>query len=396
MNTLLELVKKNHLWVCLDCGKCGATCPVSRWETRRHTSPRTLIEKSLHRGIDAVMDEPLFWSCLTCRRCSETCPSSVHFSEFICEARDLARQDYRSGDCTHSEMIQTWSRMMANPDMRQNRLGWLSDDLEVSDDSDTLFFVGCIPYYDPMFRKLGVETIEIARSAVRILNYLGVKPQVMPDERCCGHDQFWEGDRETFQALAALNLERIKATGAKRIVTTCPECTRTLRVDYPLHAGPHGLEVLHLTELLTQSGVPLPDSTETHATQVTYQDPCRLGRHLGIYDAPRQIIAGLGFDLFEMPRHASSSQCCGTSCWRSCGQVSKNIQVERLEEARATGAELLITACLKCQIHLKCAQNDPIRGERIDIQIRDLTTLVAEKITAAAQQAAAQEVSVGN
>jgi Fe-S oxidoreductase len=100
-----------------------------------------------------------------------------------------------------------------------------------------------------------------------------------------------------------------------------------------------------------------------------------LGRHLGVYDAPRQAIANLGFELVEMRRHAESSLCCGTTCWSNCGQVSKNIQVERLEEARATGAEMLVTACPKCQIHFKCAQN----GDGSSIAIRDLTTLIAEQ-----------------
>jgi len=103
--------------------------------------------------------------------------------------------------------------------------------------------------------------------------------------------------------------------------------------------------------------------------RITYQDPCRLGRHLGIYDAPRSALAGLGFDLVEMERTRHASLCCGTSCWTSCGQVSKNIQVERLKEARATGAQMLVTACVKCQIHFRCAQDDPaLRQENVPEQ----------------------------
>ncbi len=129
-------------------------------------------------------------------------------------------------------------------------------------------------------------------------------------------------------------------------------------------------------------------------SRVTYQDPCRLGRHLGVYDAPRQAIADLGYELVEMRRHAESSLCCGTTCWTTCGQVSKNIQVERLKEASATGAELLVTACQKCQIHFKCAQNDPLLGEELSIQIRDLTTLIADKLSEQAEQV--QEVPIGD
>jgi heterodisulfide reductase subunit D len=342
-----------------------------------------------------VMDDYLFWSCLTCKRCTALCPSDVHFSEFLRDVRGLAQKDDRCGECTHSEMTQTLGRMMTDPGLKQNRLEWLRDDLETSDDSDTIYFVGCMPYYDPMFKNLEAEGVEIAQAAVKILNHLGIKPQVLADERCCGHDQLWQGDVGNFQALAKLNMENIKSSGAKRIVTTCPECARTLKLDYPEYIGEHGLDVLHLTELLAQSDLRIVNSSP-EGFKITYQDPCRLGRHMGAYEAPRKAIADLGYELVEMRRHAESSLCCGTTCWSSCGQVSKNIQVERLEEARATEAEILITACQKCQIHFKCAQNDPLLGEDLSIKIRDITTLIAEKLCEQSEQVKTQEVSIGD
>jgi heterodisulfide reductase subunit D len=376
---LKTIIDSNRAWFCLDCGKCGAVCPISRWETRQFTSPRLLIERAIQGRTEEVMDDPLFWSCLICKRCTELCPSEVHFTEFLRDARQLARGLDRCGDCTHSEMIQTWGRMMTNPDQRQNRLTWLTDELKVSDDSETVFFVGCLPYYDPLFKKMDVEGVKVAQAAVKILNHMGIEPQVLAKERCCGHDQLWEGDRDTFQSLAELNIEELKASGAKRIITTCPECARTLKIDYPHFVGDHGLEVFHLVEFLaTQETLPL--GNQEASSVITYQDPCNLGRHLGVYDAPREVIETLGYELVEMGRTRNASLCCGTSCWQACGQVSKSIQVERLQEAKATGAETLVTACIKCQIHFKCAQNDPIIGDQIDIEIRDLTTLIAERL----------------
>jgi len=375
-----EVITRNRAWYCLECGKCSAVCPITPRETRHYSSPRLLVEKAIEGRMDEVLDDHLFWSCLTCKRCSQLCPSDVYFSEFLRDARALARRDGHAGDCTHGEVIQTWGRMMAKPDRRQDRLGWLNDELKVSSHSDTVYFVGCLPYYDVLFKKLGCEGVEIARAAVKILNHLGIEPQVMADERCCGHDQLWEGDVGTFRALARLNLERLKATGAKRVVTTCPECARTLKLDYPQFVGHHGMEVLHISQLLAASGWPHASRFTSHVSRITYHDPCRLGRHLGVYDAPRAALAGLGLELVEMERTRQASLCCGTSCWTSCGQVSKNVQVERLREAKATGAQLLVTACIKCQIHLKCAQDDPILREEIGIEIRDLTTLVAEQL----------------
>jgi Fe-S oxidoreductase len=156
---------------------------------------------------------------------------------------------------------------------------------------------------------------------------------------------------------------------------------RTLKIDYPKLVGEHGMEVLHITELLVRSNFPPNKSVEVKdALKITFQDPCNLGRHLGVYDPPRQVMTGAGYKLLEMERSRNASLCCGTSCWRACGQVSKSVQVERLKEAIATGAHLLVTACIKCQIHLKCAQNDPILGEEIDIDIRDITTILAEDL----------------
>ena len=375
-----QIISQNRAWYCLECGKCSAVCPITRWETREYTSPRLLVEKAIEGRTEDVLNDLLFWSCLTCKRCSELCPSDVHFSEFLRDARALARQDGRGGECTHGDVIQTWGQMMTDPALHQNRLGWLDDDLKVSDDSDTVYFVGCLPYYDTMFKKLGAEGLEIARAAVKILNYLGIEPQVLADERWCGHDQLWQGDVETFRALAELNLETLKASGATRIVTTCPECAHTLKVEYPALVGDHGMEVLHLTQLLEEGGDSKLQVASQNRQQATYQDPCRLGRYLGVYDAPRQVMADIGLDLVEMERTRHTSLCCGTSCWTSCGQVSKNIQVERLREAKATGADLLVTACVKCQIHFKCAQDDAELEDELNIEIRDLTTLLAERL----------------
>ena len=382
MNRIRNIIDRNRAWYCVECGKCSAVCPITPWETRGYTTPRLLVEKALNGNPADVFDDPLFWSCLTCKRCSELCPSDVFFSEFVRDARELARKNGRSGECTHGETIQTWARMMTDPDLEQRRLGWLNNELKISDDSDTLYFAGCLPYYDILFRNLGIEGVEIARAAVKILNALGIEPQVLNDERCCGHDQIWEGDLDTFRALARLNLDRIKATGVKRIVSTCPECARTLGLDYPKLVENHGLEVMHLSQFIHQQSQDFNLNTDLKKLEgtVTYQDACRLSRHLGIYDDPRALIMGAGLDLIEMEHTCKASLCCGTTGWTSCGKVSKNIQVQRLREAKATGAELLITTCIKCQIHFKCAQQDSSLENEIDIAVRDLATVLVDRL----------------
>jgi heterodisulfide reductase subunit D len=382
VRNLQDIINRNRAGYCLECGKCSAVCPITFWEKRAYTSPRLLIEKALNSNSADVYKDPLFWSCLTCKRCSELCPSDVLFSEFIRDARAVARNDGLSGDCSHGKVIQTWGQMMTDPGLDQNRLDWLDHDLRVSQDSEVLYFVGCLPYYDAQFKNLGIEGLQIARAAVRILNYFGIEPQVLSDERCCGHDQIWQGDMATFDALARLNLERIKATKAKQIVTTCPECARTLALDYPKRVGEHGMQVLHLSQLISRQPTAsmLDWGSGKKNGKATFQDACRLSRHLGVYEEPRALLRASGLELVEMERTHRSSLCCGTSCWTACGKVNKNIQVERLKEAKATGAELLVTTCIKCQIHFKCAQQDPTLENDIAIPIQDLATVLAERL----------------
>ena len=387
MEVIQQIIKRTKAYYCLECGKCTSVCPISRRDLAY--SPRLTVERTIWGEGEELLTDVLLWSCLTCQQCSERCPSAVHYVEFIRDLRALARGAGQEGLCSHGEAIQTWMRLMASPELKQNRLEWLDEDLKVSNDSDTVYFVGCLPYYDVLFNKIGAQGVEIVRSAVRVLNYLGIEPIVLENERCCGHDLLWEGDVANFRKLAELNAAMLRQTGAKRIVTTCPECARTLKVDYPAYAsarlspsvGDLGMEVMHITELLAQRLAEGKSRITPHASRITtYHDPCRLGRHLGVYDAPRQVIEALGLELVEMEHSGKNALCCGTSCWTNCGAINKQIQVDRLREAKATGAELLVTTCAKCQIHFKCALDDHGLGEEAGMEIRDLVTLVDEAL----------------
>ena len=375
MEAIQQIIKSTKAYYCLECGKCTAVCPISRREYAY--SPRLTVERVLWGEGEELLTDALLWSCLTCQHCSTRCPSDVHYVEFIRDLRALARGAGEEGLCTHGEAIQTWMRMMTSPDLKQNRLEWLDEGLRTSTDSDTVYFVGCLPYYDVLFKKIGAQGVEIARSTVRVLNCLGIEPIVMENERCCGHDLLWEGDVANFRKLAELNIAMLRATGAKRIVTACPECYRTLSVDYPEYVGPLGMEVVHISQLLANWKL---EVGSLKFEKVTYHDPCRLGRFMGVYQEPRQIISALGLELVEMEHSGKNALCCGTSCWTNCGAINKQIQVDRLREAQATGAELLVTACPKCQIHFKCALDDARLGEEIGMEIRDLVTLVDEAL----------------
>jgi Fe-S oxidoreductase len=134
-----------------------------------------------------------------------------------------------------------------------------------------------------------------------------------------------------------------------------------------------------LAEKIGENGVKFKEIKK----RVTYQDPCRLGRHLGVYDAPRKVLESIpGIELVEMRHNGVESICCGTSAWTNCDSYSNMLRAERLSEAVATGAEILITTCPKCQTHFRCAMTDKGEEKRPmpKIEIMDLATLVANAI----------------
>jgi Fe-S oxidoreductase len=217
---------------------------------------------------------------------------------------------------------------------------------------------------------------------------LGIEPVLLEDEKCCGHDLLWTGDTRGFKELAEHNAAMIKKAGVKKIVFSCAECYRTFKEDYPKHVS-IDCELQHISELLSDSmdkeGLRLNEVKK----KVTYHDPCRLGRHLGIYEPPRNVLQAIpGIELVEMDRNREESLCCATSAFTNCDACSKQIRVERLLEAKSTGAEVLITSCPKCQIHFKCAMvsKGKEKGPDVEIPVMDLAEFVASALGAEDEQ----------
>jgi len=268
----------------------------------------------------------------------------------------------------------------------QRDLSWIGPELRVSPRGETALFVGCLPLFDAYFGdSLGVRTLDSARAAIRLLNDLGIEPVVLAEERCCGHDLLWTGDRDAFQRLADGNAAAYRKRGVKRILTTCAECCRTWRLDYADAVEGPLPRVEHLAEFLADrvgEGA-LAAAGDATRVRVTFQDPCRLGRHLGVVEAPRRLLAGAGeTELVEMARSGRDATCCGTPGFTHCDATSLALQRERLEGARKTGATRLLTACPKCLIHFRCAQKLVPRagGASGAIEIQDLTVFAADRL----------------
>jgi Fe-S oxidoreductase len=212
---------------------------------------------------------------------------------------------------------------------------------------------------------------------------LGIEPKLLPNEKCCGHDALWTGDIETFKKLAEHNATQIKEAGVKKIIFSCPEGYRTFKLDYPNQGFDVGCELQHISEFLAEriekDGLKFNEVKK----RVTYQDPCRLGRHVGVYDAPRKVLESIpGIELVEMRHSGVESICCGTSAFTNCDSYSNMLRNERLSEAVETGADVLITACPKCQTHFRCAMMDKGEEHRPTpkIETMDLVNLVANAI----------------
>ena len=154
-------------------------------------------------------------------------------------------------------------------------------------------------------------------------------------------------------------------------------CFKTFAKDYELE----GIKVMHTTEFLIENGFDMNLKSEEDVT-VTYHDPCRLGRQMEIYDEPRNLVCSVeGVDLVEMEHHGEDALCCGVSSMMSCNEDSRALRVQRFDEVRATGADIMLTSCPKCVSHFECLKFEG--DERYeDIEILDVVSFLAREVNA--------------
>ncbi len=376
MPDIHDAAKRTNAWACYDCGKCTATCPISRSGSDYSPRKQVLATNQIQREDDSL------GICLTCGLCDQRCPAEVAYTDLVQKLREISHKEGVVPECPHGGALQSVMRMMAKGGTKQDRMGWLTEDLKTQPNNGEVFYwTGCTMYYDAFFTDYNVSTLDGTKAAVRLMNRLGVNPVVSKEERCCGHDLFWNGDRDNFELLARHNVKLVESSGAKTLITSCAECLRTWKIDYaPFFNGPPP-RIIHIAEFLSDNQSKLT-LLENGQRRIAFQDPCRLGRHLGIYDPPRQVLSAVpGVELVEMRRSKSGATCCAGGTWSNCDRFAKKIQVARLKEARNTGAEVLATACPKCQVHFSCAMKDPNLSGEIEIEMRDIAQLVADSLT---------------
>ncbi len=377
-----ELIQDTGAFDCVECGKCTSVCSVANNDPK--FAPRLIVVKALE-GISAdLAKEKDIWSCTTCGECSAMCPYKVDYPEFIRGMRVESAMLGTVPICSQGGLLHSMMRIMANSDFVQKRLDWVDEGLQIADTGDVFYFTGCQPQLDAVFQNRELGLTDIGRSAIKIMNKAGIVPVVSNDEKCCGHDLNWIGDEANVEKLMEHNLDVIRKSGAKTVVFTCAECYRTFNIDYQAMAGDLEFRMVHMTEYLNElidaGKLKFKKGTDL---KVTYHEPCRLSRHCGIYDAPRDALAKIdGIDLVEMERIRDKAACCGVSAWLNCDGTAKKLQIERMMEAKRTNADAVVTNCPKCYIHLDCSVRDEIPVDRaeVDIPLKDFTVVVAEAL----------------
>src|SRR5436309_7059761 len=337
---------------CMECGRCEDACPATA--TGKPLSPKAVVidlrnlmsvgGEDVHRTIH---DETL-WACTMCQACVQECPVLIGHVDLISDMRrDLIGEGKLSGP--PAKALQ-WIGNQSNPYGRPNseRLAW-ADGLDVptvesNPGFDYLLWVGCAASFDPRAQKVARATVQLLKNAGGNFAVLG------KEETCTGDPARRIGDEFLFQQRAQTNVETLTRRQVKKIVTPCPHCYNTLKNEYPQFGGHY--EVQHHSTLLAKLvGVGRLSNGSSNGEAITLHDPCYLARVNGEVEATRAVIGATNDAQYrEMPRSGQKTFCCGAGggrMWFEEAQ-SQRVSVLRAQEALATGARTLATACPFC------------------------------------------------
>jgi heterodisulfide reductase subunit D len=376
---------------CVRCGTCKTgfelhepSCPAGEHFHFEgyYSSGRIWIARGLKEGVlrweDGELLKKLF-ACTLCGSCTQQCPMTVRegMMEVFETLRSEAVERVGTPVAAHRRLKESLIQYR-NPWMqpRRRRLQWLRDDrvkimaLDGSVTAEVLYFVGCTAALDPALQHIAQDTVALLKATGADFGVLGEQ------EICCGSVFLRIGERELARELAVKNLEMFEKLGIATVVTSCAGCFKTLSQDYAAF-GDLPVRVMHASQYmleLREAGF-LATEKET-AVEVTYHDPCHLGRHCNVYDPPRELLRSLpGVQLSEMKRNRENAWCCGAGGGVRSAFPDWALQSSRarIEEAQATGSRFLVTTCPFCLQNLTTAA----QAADISIQLVDLTFLLA-------------------
>ena len=379
---------------CTECGRCQSQCPA--WHTEKPLSPKLLIMAMRDHALtkvpseapmSSVVSSDVLWSCTSCGACVQECPVDIEHVDHIMNMRRyqvLVESEFPTelGN-TFRNLEKAGNPWGAN---RNDRDAWIAEcdfpvrviEGQIPDDVEYLFWVGCAGAYEERAKKTTKAVAELMHMAGVSFGVLGKR------ETCTGDPARRAGNEFLYQILSRENIETLKEVfgprGVKKVVVTCPHCFTTIGRDY----GQQGfdLQPVHHTQLLnelvkTKKLVPVPP---TNPKSITYHDPCYLGRHNQIYQPPRELLESTGVTITEMPRNKERAFCCGAGGGRMWQEekLGSRINMNRVDEAIATGAQEIAVGCPFCRVMV----SDGVTGRQSDVEVLDVAQALLRTVKA--------------
>lgn len=383
----LTIKERFDTLACVECGRCTQVCPANL--AGKPLNPKTIITK-MRDTLEANPVEPVdIWekqlyasneldSCTTCGACMEECPSNIEHVQLIMDlkrykALTLGDLPPAAADATNKIKVNGNPWGIAQDDRFKWADGLDVPVIEAGKKVDFLYYVGCAGSYDGSNQK-------VVRDTVALLKKAGVSFAVMgKTEKCNGDPIRRFGDEYSFYEIAIENIANMRQYEFGKVVTHCPHCLHTIGKEYAKFEN-GSFETVHHTELLAEllrSGK-LKASKELKE-ELTFHDPCYLGRHHGQYDAPRDILTSIpGVTLKEMERKKDKALCCGMgggNMWYELPE-GEHLAHNRLEQIGETAAPKLATSCSYCMINFNSSKGTVKTTE--NLQVEDVASLLAK------------------
>ncbi len=377
--------QKLDMFTCTECGRCREICPTHL--TGKPLSPKGFMvdaRKALYTAAPALLDvasgrgdlgaeerlaaqRPLIggwvdvetiWACTTCRYCESACPVGITYTDKLTDLRRFLVLD-QSEFPKEAQTAFNGMERQGNPWnlSASDRDAWTAElpfevpvmgALENRDDVEYLFWVGCAGSYEDKGKK-------VSRALATLMHEAGVKYAILGAEETCNGDSARRlGNELLFQMLAQQNVETMNGYGVRKIVTNCPHCLNTLKNEYPDFGGTfqvvHGTELV--ADLVAKGKLKLTGRIDK---TVSFHDPCYLGRHNDVYDAPRELLSAIpGVSLKELPRTRDKAMCCGAGGGRMWldEKIGARINQARYAEIEANGTDAVGVSCPFCMVML--------------------------------------------
>jgi len=374
---ITDLIKVNggtSFQFCYQCGICDVVCP---WNRVTSFSMRKIVRQATF-GLTEIEQEDI-WRCTTCGTCPQRCPRGVNQIEAGVSLRKIATE-YGVFPDSVAPIVTVSGSLMAegNPfDIERSKRADWTQGLSVKtfeEGMEILYFPGCYLSYDPRLKKVAAATAQILSKAGVDFGILG------PDESCCGESIRKTGNEPLFKHLAKQNIKAFIDRGVKKILVSSPHCYHTFKNEYPEFNV--NFDIIHISQFLRDlMNDGRLEIAREYEKKITYHDPCYLGRHNGIFDAPRAVLKQVpGAQFTEMAENRENSFCCGGGGGRIWMETPKGERFSdlRLKQAVDVGAEVLVTACPYCITNFTDSSLSLDDGQAIEI--KDITEIIQEVI----------------